>query len=385
MTNKKKITILGSTGSIGVQTLEVLETLKDEFEIAYLTANNNIELLAEQALKYKPKGIIVADKQSCIELRRLLPDNSFINCGREALIEAAGDPENDIVLSSLVGFSGVEPALAALSSGTDLALANKETLVSAGSIVSEYLKNSKAHLFAVDSEHSAIWQCLAGEEHDQIEKIILTASGGPFLRTAQSEFASITIEQALNHPNWSMGSKITIDSATLMNKGFEVIEAFWLFNLKREQIEVVVHPQSIVHSLVQFIDGSVKAQLGMPSMKIPISYALTYPNRKYYDFPRMDLAEIGKLTFEKPDFERFPCLQMAFEVLENTDTAPAILNSANEAAVSAFLDGRIRFVEIPKLIETALNKIEFIANPSISQIIETDSETRRFIETLIKS
>lgn len=385
MKNKRTISILGSTGSIGVQTLEVLESLSDEFEIGFLTANNNIELLAQQVIKYKPKGIIAADKASCKALRLKLNSDIYINCGREALIEAASDPANDLVLSSLVGFSGVEPALAVIEAGIDLALANKETLVSAGNVIYSAIEKSKSNLLAVDSEHSAILQCIAGENPNQIEKIILTASGGPFLRTAQSEFSSITLEQALHHPNWLMGNKITIDSATLMNKGFEVIEAYWLFNLKPDQIEVVVHPQSIIHSMVQFVDGSVKAQLGVPSMKIPISYALTYPERRHYNFPRLNLADIGTITFEEPDYERFPCLRMAFEALKTSGTAPAILNAANEAAVEAFLNGKIPFVAIPRLIETALYKIDTIENPSIAEIISTDLETRNFLKILINS
>ncbi len=380
---KRTITILGSTGSIGIQTLEVLESLKSEFELGFLTANNNIKLLSEQVDRYKPKGVIVADKRACNDLRKLTKHDCIITCGREALIDAAADPENDLVLSSLVGFSGVEPTLAAIEAGINVALANKETLVSAGSVIYKAKEKSSAEIIAVDSEHSAILQCIAGEKSDQIEKIILTASGGPFLKTAQGEFGSITIEDALNHPNWSMGSKITIDSATLMNKGFEVIEAYWLFGLDESRIDVVVHPQSIIHSLVQFIDGSVKAQLGLPSMKIPISYALTFPERRDYDFPRLDLAEIGPLTFEKPDYERFPCLRMAFDSLKAGGTAPAVLNAANETAVAAFLNGKIRFVDIPLIIEKALNKIEIVDNPSLKQIIDTDFETRFFAENLI--
>jgi len=388
MNNKKNITILGSTGSIGVQALEVISEKNELFNIAYLTANNNIELLAEQILKYKPLGVIVRNKAACDQLKRLVSYKGIVSCGKEALVAAASDSINDIVLSALVGFSGVEPTFAAIEQGIDVALANKETLVSAGSIITESARTHNANLIAVDSEHSAILQCLTGEQHDEIEKLILTASGGPFLETPIDEFESLSVSQALNHPNWSMGNKITIDSSTLMNKGFEVIEARWLFDIKPKNIEVVMHPESIIHSMVQFIDGSVKAQIGLPSMKIPIAYALSYPRRLDYSFPRINMADIGKLTFYEPDLVKFPCLRLAFEALEQGGTSTTVLNAANEVAVAAFLEEEISYLDIAYCIEDALGNIENIYNPNLDEIIYIDNKTRLYtrerIESIIK-
>ena len=380
--NKKVVTILGSTGSIGVQSLQVLEELRDTHRIGFLTAYSNIDLLAEQINKYKPLGVVVKDKNSCRELKSKI-NFSNIACGRDWLIESATDTRNDLIISALVGFSGVEPTLAAIEAGVNVALANKETLVSAGNIITEAAKRNKVELIAIDSEHSAILQCLAGENINEVEKIILTASGGPFFNTPKELFNRLSVKEALSHPNWSMGNKITIDSATMMNKGFEVIEAYWLFNLPPNKIEVLVHPQSIVHSLVQFNDGSVKAQLGLPDMRIPISYAISYPSRIKFNFPRIDLTKIGKLTFFKPDFDKFNCLKLAFQALNRAGTAPAILNAANEVAVANFINEKITFSEIPIIIETALSKIDIIDNPSLYFIIETDKETRDFSNKLI--
>jgi 1-deoxy-D-xylulose-5-phosphate reductoisomerase len=381
---KKIVTILGSTGSIGIQTLQVLENLWDTHRIGFLTANYNIDLLAEQIRKYKPIGVVVKDRESCAELKRKI-NNSNIKCGKENLLEAASDIRNDIVISALVGFSGVEPSLAAIESGINIALANKETLVSAGSIITEAVKRNKVELITIDSEHSAILQCLVGEDINEVEKIILTASGGPFLNTPKENFAKLTVKEALSHPNWSMGNKITIDSATMMNKGFEVIEAFWLFNIAYKNIQVMIHPQSIIHSLVQFVDGSVKAQLGLPDMRIPISYSLNYPRRMKFNFPRLDLSEIAQLTFIKPDFEKFPCLKLAYHTLDIGGTAPAILNAANEIAVEYFINEKITFTDIPLTIEYALSKIDVTANPSLSIIIETDKETRNLVKKHISN
>ncbi len=382
---KKTLTILGSTGSIGAQALEVIDGMSNRFEIAYLTANKNIELLEKQIEKYKPKGVAVSNESSWKKLKREIKSDVKILKGKEGIIEAAGSEENDLVLSALVGFSGVQPTLAAIDSKTTVALANKETLVSAGSIITKAAKEKGTEIIAVDSEHSAILQCIVGENVEEIEKIILTASGGPFFETPKKEFKNLTVGQALKHPNWEMGSKITIDSATMMNKGFEVIEAYWLFGLNPNQIDVLIHPQSIVHSLVQFIDGSVKAQLGLPDMRVPISYALTYPERLKFDFPKLDLTELHSLTFKKPDYEKFPCLKLAFETLDTGGSAPAILNAANEIAVFSLLEEKIKFVDIPKCIGAALENVEIISNPSLQEIIETDVGTREFTKQFVKN
>ncbi|TAL70930.1 MAG: 1-deoxy-D-xylulose-5-phosphate reductoisomerase [Bacteroidetes bacterium] len=381
--NNRILTILGSTGSIGIQTLQVLESTIENFELGYITANSKIDLLEEQALKLNPYGVAISDEKYYLEFKKKTNFKGKILCGEEGVLEAAAYKENDMVLSALVGFSGVKPTLSAINSSTTVALANKETLVSAGSIITKAAKEKKVQIIAVDSEHSAVLQCLIGESIDSIEKIILTASGGPFWTTPEEEFESLSVEQALEHPNWSMGSKITIDSATMINKGFEVIEAHWLFDLPIDKIEVLIHPQSIVHSLVQFIDGSVKAQLGMPDMRIPISFALSYPKRLNYNFPRLDLTDIGILTFEIPDYFRFPCLKLAYDAIEKGGSATVVLNAANEIAVKAFLEGRISFTDIAQLIDKALNKIKIITQPTLDEIIESDKETRLIVKSLI--
>ena len=380
----RKISILGSTGSIGIQTLQVLDSIPGHFEINFLTTNTRIDILEEQIQKYKPAGVVITNEKSFIDFKNKTKFNGKILFGLEGLYEAASNEANDLVVTALVGFSGVLPTLFAIRSGKDVALANKETLVSAGSVIMHEAKLYNTKIIAIDSEHSAILQCIAGESKDEIEKIILTASGGPFLNTPLAEFQQLTVAQALSHPNWSMGKKITIDSATMINKGFEVIEAYWLFGLRVNQIEIVIHPQSIIHSMVQFIDGSIKAQLGKPDMRIPISYALTYPRRMSYDFPRLELTEVSNLTFIKPDFTRFPCLKLAFDALNNFGTAPTILNAANEIAVNAFLEEKIRFVEISSIIDKALSSIDIVENPDINQIQEADIETRNFVESLIR-
>lgn len=381
---RKTITILGSTGSIGAQSLEALEAMESEYELGFLTANNNIDILYGQIKKYNPKGIAIRDEKSYREFKRKYSFEGEILCGREGVIEAASRCDNDLVLSSLVGFAGVRPTLAAIQQGTNIALANKETLVSAGRVITDAAKENGVKLLAVDSEHSAILQCLAGESKDEIEKLILTASGGPFLRTPLEEFESLTVEQALDHPNWDMGAKITIDSATMMNKGFEIIEAYWLFDIDINNIDVIIHPQSIIHSMVQFIDGSVKAQMGVPDMKIPIAYALTYPQRFKSDFERMDLSKIATLEFIKPDFERFRCLKLAYDSIEMGGSAPAALNAANEIAVQAFLKKEIAFLDIPRSIEYVINKMDTITNPSIDDIIEIDKNAREKARSFIK-
>jgi len=384
MDEKRTISILGSTGSIGVQTLEVIDLLHGKFEIAFLTANSRIDKLAEQVKKYKPYGIAISNEKAYYEFKRKYSFEGKILCGEDGVCEASAFSQNDLILQSLVGFSGVKPTLAAINQGIDVALANKETLVSAGQVVINTAKEKNVRITAVDSEHSAILQCLIGEEISEVEKIILTASGGPFRDIPYNEFGNITIKQALNHPNWTMGSKITIDSATMMNKGFEIIEAYWLFGLGIDRIDVLIHPQSIVHSLVQFVDGSVKAQLGLPDMRIPISYALSFPRRLKFDFPRLNLSEITTLEFYKPDPQKFRCIHLAYEALKTGGTAPAIINAANEIAVYSFLNERIPFADIPICIENALNFMEIKNNPDIDEIVNTDLFVRNLTEDFIK-
>jgi 1-deoxy-D-xylulose-5-phosphate reductoisomerase len=385
MKNGKKIlTILGSTGSIGKQALDVISSLDGMYEIGWLTVNKNIVELEKQALKYKPKGVVIKEEKYYKEFIKNTQFKGEILCGEASVIEASADDENDMVLSALVGFSGVLPTLKAIEKGKDIALANKETLVAAGEVIMNAAKRSGAKILAVDSEHSAVLQSLVGEDTVSIEKIILTASGGPFFARDIKEFEQLTVKDALKHPNWNMGNKITIDSATMMNKGFEVIEAYWLFGVQRNQIDVVIHPQSIIHSLVQFVDGSVKAQLGLPDMRLPISYALTFPNRMQYDFPRLDLAKIATLTFYEPDSVKFPCLSFAYDALEQGGTLPAVLNAANEIAVEAFLNEDIKFTDIPKAISFAMENVEFIKNPTIDEIVNLDYETRILTSNFIK-
>lgn len=380
---QKTISILGSTGSIGIQTLQVLENIPEHFRIGYLTTNTNIEILAQQIKKFNPIGVVIKDKHSFEKFIKEIKFNGKVLQGKKGLIEAAGDSINDLVLTALVGFSGVEPTLEAIKSGITIALANKETLVSAGSVITKAAKKKKVEIIAVDSEHNAVMQCLVGESKEEVEKIILTASGGPFFNTPESELIKMTAKQALKHPNWSMGNKITIDSATMMNKGFEVIEAYWLFGIPKNKIDILIHPQSIVHSMVQFTDGSVKAQLGLPDMRIPISYALSYPRRLKYDFPRLDLTQLSDLTFIKPDLGKFPCIKLAYNALETGGTAPTILNAANEIAVHSFLENKIKFTDIHHCIETALNEIEIHNKPDLTDIIETDKDVRKFVHRFI--
>jgi 1-deoxy-D-xylulose-5-phosphate reductoisomerase len=372
----RTLTILGSTGSIGTQTLDIVRQFKDDFSINVLTANTRIKELEDQIREFNPKAVAISNEDAWREFKSNTSFKGEILCGEEGVIAAASHPDNDIVMQALVGFSGVAPTLAAIEQGATIALANKETLVSAGSIVMKSAKEKQVPILAVDSEHSAILQCMAGEERSMIDKIILTASGGPFREFEKDAFSSITREQALKHPNWVMGQKITIDSATLMNKGFEVIEARWLFDLTPEQIEVVIHPQSIIHSLVQFGDASIKAQLGTPDMRVPIIYALFYPERRHADLPTLDLLTAGNLSFFKPDTERFPCLQLAYDAMKAGGTAPAILNAANEIAVQYFLENKASFMQIPQIIEKVLGQISIIDNPEMHQIDEADREAR---------
>ncbi len=384
MKKTKNIAILGSTGSIGQSSLEVISGFPDRFCVTYLTANRGIDLLVEQIERFHPKGVAVMEPDSVDFLQKKFGASLEIFFGADGLKIIASKPDVDVVINSLVGFAGLEPTIEAIKSGKTVALANKETLVVAGEIITLLVDEYKATLIPIDSEHSAILQCLVGEDYKNISKLILTASGGPFLNLDKSEFENVTIAQALNHPNWKMGNKITIDSATLMNKGLEVIEAHYLFKLPAEKIEVIIHPQSIIHSMVEFVDGSVKAQLGVPDMKIPIQYALTFPDRASSQSERINFSELHKMTFFTPDRNKFECLQHAYKALEMGGSAPAILNAANEVAVDLFLNGKIKFNQIPQLIDTALNKQRIIHNPMIEDIIEADKETRNFIKKIIE-
>ena len=379
---KKRIAILGSTGSIGTQALEVIEEQKDMFDVEVLSANSNSELLIKQSILHRPNSVVIVDENKYDEVfKELNPLNIKVYSGSESLEQIVCSDNIDMVLTALVGYSGLMPTISAIKSGK-IALANKETLVVAGGLINSLCKSSSSEIIPVDSEHSAIYQCLVGEERNPIEKIILTASGGPF-RGNQERVGNITKEQALKHPNWSMGAKITIDSATLMNKGLEVIEAKWLFDLTPEQIEVVVHPQSIVHSAVQFQDGSIKAQLGLPDMKLPIQYALGFPERLKNNFKRFDFFQHPNLTFEKPDTETFKNLALAYKAMEKGGNAPCVLNAANEIAVEAFLNNKIGFLNMFDLIGNCLEKTNFVKNPSLNDLVESNNEARQIAKSML--
>ncbi len=351
----KNLTILGSTGSIGVNALKVVDNLGSALQVVGLSAHTNGELIISQARAYRPQRVAVSDPATARTVEKALAGSGIeVLAGPAGLVELAADEAADICLNGLVGAAGMEPTVAAVKAGIDVALSNKESLVMAGDLITGIQRRSGSRIFPVDSEHSAIWQCLTGEDQADIRRLILTGSGGPFRTRARETFGAITATEALNHPNWSMGRKITIDSATMMNKGLEVIEARWLFDLPAEQIAIVIHPQSIIHSLVEFTDGSVKAQLGLPDMKLPIQYALTYPRHAPARWEELNLVRIGELTFSDPDLEKFPCIGLAYAALKTGGTAPAVLNVANEEAVYRFLDGEIRFVDIPNLISAAL-------------------------------
>lgn len=368
---KRKIAILGSTGSIGVQTLDVVEQHRDMFEVELLTANNNVELLAAQARKFNPNSVVICNGEHYGTLSSLLKDeDTKVFAGIDSVVGLVKILNADIVVAAMVGFSGLLPTIEAIKSGKAVALANKETLVAAGALVTKAAKENKVPILPVDSEHSAIFQSLQGEKAT-VEKLILTASGGPFRNAGKDEIYNATREQALKHPNWNMGAKVTIDSASMMNKGLEMIEASWLFGVPAEQIDIVVHPQSIIHSMVQFSDGSVKAQMGMPDMRVPIQYALSYPYRLDLNTPRVDFPKLGELTFQAPDMERFPALSLAFEAHRAGGNMACIMNGASEAAVNAFLNGRILFGKIPEIIEKCMEKCSFVKNPSLEDIFET--------------
>ncbi len=379
---KKQIVILGSTGSIGTQALKVIEEHPDLYEAYALTANNQVELLAEQARKFMPAAVVIANEAKYLQLKEMLADLPIqVYAGADALCEIVEAKSIDVVLASMVGYAGLRPTMNAIRAGKTIALANKETLVVAGELINALAQQYKTPILPVDSEHSAIFQCL--EPGNALEKVILTASGGPFRKFTIEELQHVTKEQALKHPNWDMGAKITIDSATMMNKGFEVIEAKWLFGVRPDQIEVVVHPQSVIHSMVQFEDGAVKAQLGVPDMRLPIQYAFSYPQRIKASFDRLDFMKMTELTFEQPDIKRFRCLGLAYEALNRGGNMACILNAANEAAVAAFLKDRIPFLRMSEIIEETMAKVAFIQTPTYEDYVATDAEARRVASCLI--
>ena len=376
VTSPRTISILGSTGSIGRSSLEVIASFPDRFRVAYLSANKNIDLLLEQINKFHPKGVVVSDPGRAGKLRTAVGNGVEILCGPEGLLDVVSRDDVDIVLSSLVGFAGLSPTLRAVEAGKDVALANKETLVVGGELIMALVRRRGVRLLPVDSEHSAIFQCLQGEDSRTIERLVLTASGGPFLHVAREKFPSLTVAEALKHPTWRMGDKVTIDSATLMNKGLEVIEAYWLFGVPPEKIEVVIHPQSVIHSMVEFVDGSIKAQLGIPDMKLPILYALAYPDRLPFSARRIDFGTLREMTFHPPDLEKFECLGLAFRALRMGGTAPAVLNAANEVAVQMFLDGELPFSAIPSVIRDALDAHTPLHAFTLADLERVDAETR---------
>ena len=379
---KKQLAILGSTGSIGTQALEVIRAYPDRFEVYALTANNQVDLLIKQAREFLPEAVIIGNKELYPTLKEALEDLPIkVYAGAEAIAQIVESEPIDMVLAAMVGYAGLLPTMRAIQAGKAIALANKETMVVAGEIINELAQKHRVPIFPVDSEHSAIFQCL--ELYNPIEKVILTASGGPFRKTALRDLVNVTKKEALKHPNWDMGAKITIDSATMMNKGFEVIEAKWLFNLKPEQIEVVVHPQSIIHSMVQFRDGSIKAQMGLPDMKLPIQYAFSYPERLQTNYPRVDFRQYASLTFEEPDLKRFRNLQLAYKALAKGGSMPCTLNAANEIAVEAFLKDRIGFQEMSDLIEKTMALTEFIEKPTYDDYVAVDAAARERAKSFI--
>ena len=378
MTDKRHIAILGSTGSIGRQALDVVRQHKDRFEVELLTANNSSELLIRQALEFMPANVVICNESKYQEVADALqPHDIKVFTGMDSVCALVRSEDIDIVLTALVGFSGLRPTVSAIEAGKIIALANKETLVAGGSVVMALAKKHNAPILPVDSEHSAIFQCLMGAARNPLTRIHLTASGGPFRTWTKEEIAAVTRKEALKHPQWKMGAKITIDSATMMNKGFEMIEAKWLFDTEPEKINIVVHPQSIIHSMVEFADGAVIAQMGHPDMREPIQYALSFPERLTLDNKKLDFAELGSLTFEKPDMDKFPCLALAFEAIGRGGNIPCAMNAANEAAVAAFLQDRIRFYDIPDIISSCMAGVEFVSAPEIDELISMNDEVYR--------
>jgi 1-deoxy-D-xylulose-5-phosphate reductoisomerase len=374
---KKQIAILGSTGSIGTQALDVIRENRDLLEIYALTANNNVELLIRQAREFLPEMVVIANESKFSRLKDALSDLPIkVWAGHEAICQVVQAEPIQIVLTAMVGYSGLKPTINAIKAGKTIALANKETLVVAGELIIQLALENRTHIIPVDSEHSAIFQCLTGELDNPIEKIILTASGGPFRTFSQEQLAVVTKKEALQHPNWNMGAKVTIDSATLMNKGFEMIEAKWLFDVDTSQIQILVHPQSIIHSMVQFEDSSIKAQLSLPDMRLPIQYALTYPNRIFSHFERLDFNKFSSLTFEEPDTRKFRNLALAYEAVAKGGNMPCILNAANEVAVTAFLEDKTGFLAMSDVIEKTMEQVSFIASPDLDDYMQTDAEAR---------
>lgn len=382
---KKSIAILGSTGSIGTQALEVIASHPDHFEVEVLSAQNNADLLIEQARKFKPNVVVIVNESHYQKVHDALdPLQIKVYAGENALASVVQMDEIDLVLTALVGYSGLRPTIKAIEAGKAIALANKETLVVAGELITSLAREKGVNIYPVDSEHSAIFQCIVGEFENKIEKIILTASGGPFRGKTKADLVNVTKAQALRHPNWTMGAKVTIDSATLMNKGLEVIEARWLFGLSPDQIEVTVHPQSIIHSMVQFEDGSIKAQLGLPDMRLPIQFAMSYPERLKSDFERFDFSKFPSLTFERPDTETFRNLALAFEALRLGGNMPCVLNAANEVAVAEFLGDNIGFLDMCPMVEKCMEKISFVAHPTYDDYVSSDQEARAVAKELVK-
>jgi 1-deoxy-D-xylulose-5-phosphate reductoisomerase len=378
---KKGIAILGSTGSIGTQTLDVIRSHPDSFSVEVITANSNAELLIEQAREFRPNAVVIVDESKYSIVSAALGEtDTKVFTGYEALIQVVSMDGIDLVVTALVGFAGLKPTTEAIRSGKQIGLANKETLVVAGDLITSLAREHSVNIYPIDSEHSAIFQCMMGEWHNPIEKIYLTASGGPFRGMNKQQLSAVTREQALDHPNWDMGAKITIDSASMMNKGLEMIEARWLFSLKPEQVDVIVHPQSIIHSIVQFLDGSMKAQMGLPDMKLPIQFAMGYPDRLPSDFPRFDFLKYPQLTFEPPDTATFECLGLATKAMNKGGNAPCVLNAANEIAVQAFLDDQISFIDIPVIISRTMAEVPFMDRPGLDEYIETDAYARRAAE-----
>jgi len=381
----KRIAIFGSTGSIGTQALEVIAAHPDKFSVDVLTANNNDEVLIQQALYFKPNIVVIGEENKYNKVKEALAQTDVkVFAGEESLEEVAAMGCYDLMLAAIVGYAGLKPTLKAIDSGKPVALANKETLVVAGDIIMTNAVQKRVPIIPVDSEHSAIFQCLVGELRNPVEKVILTASGGPFLGRKPNYLMNVRREHALQHPNWSMGAKISIDSATLMNKGLEMIEAKWLFNLHPDQIQIVIHPQSIIHSMVQFQDGSIKAQMGLPDMKLPIQYALSFPRRIANGFPRMDFKKFNTLTFEEPDYRTFRNLSLAIDALKKGGNLPCVMNAANEIAVYAFLRNRIGFLDMTDIIEKTMEKVSFVQQPTIEEYFESDGEARHFAADLIK-
>ena len=385
MEKQKNIAILGSTGSIGTQTLDVISEYSDKLRPYLLTANRSVDLLIEQAVKFRPHKVVIASEEFYGKLKTALDGlDIIVECGSKAIVDAVTDPEIDVVVTAMVGYSGLEPTISAIKSDKVIALANKETLVVAGQLITELLKTSKSSLVPVDSEHSAIFQCLVGEEHKAINKIILTASGGPFRTKSIEELEFVTKADALKHPNWSMGAKVTIDSASMMNKGFEMIEARWLFDVQPKDIQIVVHPQSIIHSMVEYGDGSIKAQLGLPDMRLPIRYALNYPNRFASCCKKLTVADYANLTFELPDMQKFPLLGMAFDAIAKGGNMPCALNAANEIVVDAFLHDKIKFTKMADVVARAISDVHFVDTPTYMDLVDTNSVIRKKTLELIK-